>query len=201
MSKITKSGHDFVGYEYKELTVARDKFSFYLDAYQNFGWEMNESLPEHGHGSNMILTLRRDRRIVNKAELTRLQKNFEACAGDIKALESAKTSSATILALTTALAGTAFMAGSVFAVSAQSPNIPLCVLLAIPAFLCWGGAWFLYRWRSRKKIQQLSPLIEEKYEEIYSLCERGHLLLPPGLGLLQLYFMMVTCINKKVTLK
>ena len=178
MSQITKSGRDFVGYEYKELTVARDALSFYLDAYQNFGWEAGAPLPEQGKGSRATVTLRRDRRISNKAELTRLQQNFEACAGDIRALEAHKTASASILALSTGLVGTAFMAGSVFAVTAQPPSIPLCVLLAVPALLLWGGAWVLYRWQTRRKTQQLTPLIEDKYEEIYGLCERGHQLLP-----------------------
>ena len=178
MSEITKSGRDFVGYEYKELTVARDALSFYLDAYRNFGWELGAARPEQRKGSHATVTLRRDRRILNKAELTRLQQNFEACAGDIRALEAAKTTSASVLALTSGLVGTALMAGSVFAVTAQPPHIALCVLLAVPAFLFWGGAWVLYRWQTRRKTQQLSPLIEEKHEEIYSLCERGHQLLP-----------------------
>lgn len=178
MSEMIKSGRDFVGYEYKELTVTREKRSFYLDAYQDFGWEADEKISVRESGGHIVLTLRRDRRIVNKAELTRLQHNFEACAEDIQALEAAKTSSATVLALAAGLLGTVFMAGSVFAVSAQPPQIPLCILLAIPAFLGWGGAWFLYRWQNRRKTKQLTPLIEEKYEEIYSLCERGHQFLP-----------------------
>ena len=178
MSEVTKSSRDFVGYEYKELTVARDALSFYLDAYKNFGWEVGETQRSQDKGSHATVTLRRDRRIVNKAELTRLQQNFEACAGDIRALEAAKTTSASVLALTSGLVGTAFMAGSVFAVTAQPPSIPLCVLLAVPALLLWGGAWVLYRWQTRRKTQQLTPLIEDKYEEIYGLCERGHQLLP-----------------------
>lgn len=178
MSEITKSGRNFVGFEYMELNVTREKLSFYLDAYENFGWEADEKAAVRERSGLTALTLRRDRRITNKAELTRLQHNFEACVEDVKALERAKTSSATILALVVGLIGTIFMAGSVFAVTADPPHILRCVLLAVPAFAGWIAPWFLFRWRTRQKTQQLTPLIEEKYEEIYSLCERGHQLLP-----------------------
>ena len=45
----------------------------------------------------MTLRLKRDRKIVNKTELTRLQRNFEACVREIQSLENSKTSKATIM--------------------------------------------------------------------------------------------------------
>lgn len=87
MSEFTKSPHDFVGYEYRELTAPADKFSLYLDAYENFGWEPDKNAPQRRQSGMITVTLRRDRHIVNKAELTRLQRNFDACAKEIEALE------------------------------------------------------------------------------------------------------------------
>lgn len=124
MSEITKSARDFVGYEYKELTAPRDQFSLYLDSYENFGWAPDGNTPPHSRNGMITVTLKRDRRIVNKAELTRLQRNFDACAGEIQALERSKTSGPLMLALTIGLIGTAFMALSVFAVTAQPPPHP-----------------------------------------------------------------------------
>ena len=178
MSEITRSAHDFVGYEYKELTVPRDHASLYLDGYENFGWVPDENAPPRSQNGGVTVTLKRDRRIVNKAELTRLQRNFDACLEEVRALERAKTSGPMALALTVGLAGTAFMAASVFAVTAQPPRILACILLAVPAFAGWIAPVFLYRSRARKKSEQLNPLIEEKLEEAYRLCERGHQLRP-----------------------
>lgn len=178
MSEIIKNTHDFIGYEYKELSVPRDRFSFYLDGYLNFGWSLDENGPQREKTGMVSVTLKRDRRIINKAELTRLQRNFDACAEEIHALERAKTSGPAMLALTVGLIGTAFMAVSTFAITAQQPNILVCILFAIPGFLGWIAPYFIYRNRVHRKTVQLNPLIDEKLEEAYRLCERGHELLP-----------------------
>lgn len=176
--EITKSAHNFVGYEYKELSVAKEKLPIYLDAYQNFGWVVDENIRQKEACGHISLTLKRDRRILNKMELTRLQRNFEACMEQIDALERSRQSGPMISALTAGLIGTAFMAGSVFAITAQPPRVLLCILLAIPGFLGWILPYFLYRSQSYRKAANVTPLIEEKYEEIYELCKRGHQLLP-----------------------
>ena len=178
MSAIIKNARDFVGYEYKELSAPSDRFSFYLDGYLNFGWTLDENSPQREKTGVVSVTLKRDRRIVNKAELTRLQRNFDACAEEIQALERAKTASPTIMAMTVAMIGTAFMALSTFAAVAQPPHVLACILFAIPGFWGWIVPYFLYRSQVRRKTARLDPLIDEKLEEAYRLCERGHQLLP-----------------------
>lgn len=174
---------EFIGYEYKELIAESSRISFLADGYECFGWELDETLEESGRSrtipnqKKMIIQLKRNRKIVNKMELTRLQRNFEACVSEIAALENAKTSLAAMYALTVGMIGTAFMAGSVFAVTAQPPHIVLCVLLAIPAFLGWITPYFLYKKVVGKQMEKLTPLIERKYDEIYEICEKGNKLL------------------------
>ena len=73
--------------------------------------------------------------------------------------------------------GTAFMAGATFAVTAQPPQILLCIILAIPGFLGWILPYFLYKTGVRKQTEKITPLIEEKYDEIYEICEKGNKLL------------------------
>lgn len=115
--------------------------------------------------------------MINKMELTRLQRNFEACVKEIDALENAKTSVATMYAIILGIVGTAFMAGSTFAVTAQPPHVILCIILAIPGFLGWIFPYFLYKKIVGKQTERLTPLIEEKYDEIYAICEKGNKLL------------------------
>ena len=109
-------------------------------------------------------------------ELTRLQRHFEACANEIKALEKAKTSGASAVALSVAVIGTAFMAGATFAAVHEPPIIWLCILLAIPGFLGWILPYFLYHWTLRRRIQKIQPMIEAKQDEIDGICEKGHAL-------------------------
>lgn len=110
MSGINENPNNFVGYEYKQIIVSREKASFYLDCHRNFGWISDENavfFDAHNHTVNHLshnknivnktgIRLKRDRKIINKMELTRLQWNFEACANEINLLEKSKTSVATI---------------------------------------------------------------------------------------------------------
>lgn len=167
----------FVGYEYKKITVSDENASWYLDCYEAFGWEPDENVPGTPGSHTVTIALKRDRKIVNKAELTRLQRNFEACAAEIDHLEHSRQSAATMWALIVGVIGTAFMAGSVFAVTHEPPIIWLCILLAIPAFIGWILPYFLYRSLADKRTRQIQPMMEAKQEEIYELCEKGHSLL------------------------
>ena len=79
---------EFIAYEYKELNVKEDMASFYLDCYESFGWQRDEKFPPQKSGEKMIIKLKRNRKLVNKVELTRLQRNFEAYMEDIFSLEA-----------------------------------------------------------------------------------------------------------------
>lgn len=167
----------FVGYEYKEITVPNVQASLYVDCYESFGWAPDERLcPASGHHMTVI-RMKRDRKIINKIELTRLQRHFEACAREIDQLERSKTTAATVWALVIGMIGTAFMAGSVFAVTHQPPVYWLCVLLAVPAFAGWLLPYFVYCRLVKMQTEKLQPLIEAKQDEIYEICEKGHSLL------------------------
>lgn len=183
MSKIVKEGHTFVGYEYKEILTNSDKVSFLMDVYENFGWEVDKNIvhditkPFPNTHTNLVLRLKRNRKIMNKMELTRLQRNFEFCMKDIEQMEKSKTSKATMYSLLVGIVGTAFMAGSVFAVTAEPPRIILCIFLALPGFAGWFLPSFLYKKLVREREEKVDPLIEEKKDEIYEICEKGSKLL------------------------
>lgn len=168
---------EFTSYEYKELNVKEDLASFYLDCYENFGWQQDEKFSPQENGGRTILKLKRNRKIVNKVELTRLQRHFEANMEEIFTLENSKTTLAITVSLSIGILGTACMAGSVFAITAEPPIVWLCILLAIPAFAGWIMPYFIYKKVKEEKTKQVTPYIEAKYDEIYEICEKGHSLL------------------------
>lgn len=174
---MEEKAKSFIGYEYKEISVSEKLVSMYLDCYENFGWIPEEQLSDIRKPNHVIIRMKRDRKIINKMELTRLQRNFEACANDLNKLQKAKTSKAIAWALAVGLAGTAFMAGATFAAVNDPPLILLCILLAIPGFAGWILPYFIYRKVAEKQTEKLQPLIEEKLDEIYQVCEKGHSLL------------------------
>ena len=89
----------YVGYEYREISVPRKYASLCLDSYPCFGWEEDPNQGRPGRrrgpaipvapGSKEMETLcfRRARSISGKAELTRLQRNFDSCIAELGALE------------------------------------------------------------------------------------------------------------------
>lgn len=183
MNAEEKSG--YMGYEYREVMVPEEFVSLYMDSYLCFGWEPDEhrsmapqkvGILEKRNGKNRDrrrLYFRRIRCISNKAELTRLQRNFDSCIAEIGKLKQSRTQTALIAAITTGIIGTAFMAGSVFAITGDSPVVWLMILLAVPGFTGWIAPYFLYQMLARKKAAEVEPLIEQKYDEIYAVCEKG----------------------------
>lgn len=177
MNEIKKEGTGFIGYEYKEITASGERASFYLDCYQCFGWSLDERTQESGSAAKGKLILKRERKIVNKVELTRLQRHFEACMDEIRALEQSKTTTATICALVLGLIGTAFVAGSTFAVVHVPPLYVLSAILAVPGFTGWVLPCFLYKKLVAGRTKIVAELMERQYDEIYEICEQGNKLL------------------------
>lgn len=173
MSEMERSAPDFIGYEYKELFVNSGHASMYIDCYQNFGWVVDENILYTKETRQSKIKLKRDRKIINKAELTRLQRHFEACGKEIAIFEKSKYSAAAIYAITTGVIGTAFMAASTFAITNTPPLVLLCIILAVPGFLGWILPYFIYHRILRRKTELVNPLIEQKYDEIYEICEKG----------------------------
>ena len=177
---------EYIGYEYRDITVPREHTSLCLDSYPCFGWEPDPNRETDTDSSpkgkprmqeTVVLHFRRPRTISSKAELTRLQRNFDSCVAELKALERDKTMPATIAALAVGILGTAFMAGATFAAVAEPPVLWLTILLAIPGFFGWIVPYFLYQILVRKRTAEVEPLIEQKYDEIDEICEKGRRLL------------------------
>lgn len=171
MSEIKKDSAGFIGYEYKEVETKGNRASMYLDCYPSFGWTVDERT------KNGTVTLKRERKIINKMELTRLQRHFEACMAELDQLEHSKTTAATIAAIVVGLTGCVFMAGSVFLVTHEPPLWVPSFIVAVPGFLGWILPYFVFKKLAAKRTRVVTELMEQKYDEIYEICEQGNRLL------------------------
>ena len=165
----------FVGFEYMEVPAKRSMESMYVDSYRSFGWVFEGPLAREESGDTVKLRFKRERRLRGQAELTRLQRQFESCAREIEALERSRTTAASIAAFTIGLAGTALLGGAVFAY--LNGLLPMMVSLAVPGFLGWIAPYFCYRKMRLRRDAQVAPIIEEKNDEIYMVCQQGFRLL------------------------
>lgn len=168
---------EFESFDYTKVTVDENQMSQYMDGYEHFGWKVDSNVPVEKGMGKVTIHLKRSRAILNKMELTRLQRHFEACMSEIAALENSKESFAVAASIACGILGCAFMAGSVFAVTAVKPIIWLMILLAIPGFFLWGIAYPLYKYVKKWRAEKVEPLIEAKLDEAEKVCEKGHALL------------------------
>lgn len=175
MRETTSNENSFVGFEYKEVTVKNSMQSVYSDSYKSFGWILEGNSNPVGKTDSITIKFKRNRKIRNKAELTRLQRQFDAYVVEILRLEGSKKTKAAAVAYVVGVIGTAFVTGSVFAVTAG--NVGTCIVLAIPGFIGWIIPYLLFRSISGKKTEQVNPLISQKYEDLYSVCEKANELL------------------------
>ncbi len=182
-NQTEKNETGYIGYEYREISVPREWSSLCMDSYPCFGWEPD---PNQGEGDEARcggdagaskkrarLYFRRRRNLCNKAELTRLQRHFDSCVAELEELKKSEKTVPAMWALAAGILGTAFMAGATFAAVANPPIIWLTVLLAIPGFLGWILPYFFYQMMVRKKMEEIRPLMEQKYDEIDKICEKG----------------------------
>ncbi|MCM1145071.1 MAG: hypothetical protein NC318_11710 [Blautia sp.] len=168
---------DFNTYDYLKVTVLEDKTSVYMDGYENFGWKLDENMPPVRNMGKVTLHFKRSRQIVNKVELTRLQRHFESCMSEITALEESVQSTAAIVSISCGLSGCVFMACSVFAVTALPPRVVLCAVLAVPGFFLWFMSWHGYRIAKARRKKKVVPLVETKYDEVDEVLEKAQKLL------------------------
>lgn len=173
----TQQNSEYIGYEYKEMAVDKSMEPIYIDSYRSFGWQLDETKGVTPGIASSILRFKRDRRILNKAELTRLQRQFDSCAKEIVAMERSKHSTATMISLVIGLIGCAFLALSVFAITATPPNVILCIVFGLPGLICWVLPYFAYKRVIVRKASHVDPMIDMKYEEIYQVCEKANGLL------------------------
>lgn len=161
----------FAGYEYREIAVKGGMASVYADGYQNLGWKLEGSRFSIKKPDSIIMKFKRDRKIRNKPELNRLQQRFDALASEIVLLEASKRTEASIVAYIVGIIGTAFMACSVFAITSEL--LITCIILAVPAFIGWLLPYFLYRYLEKRRTSEVNPLIDSKYDELYTVCEKA----------------------------
>jgi hypothetical protein len=175
MEEITMNEKGYIGYEYKDITVKRSLEAIYVDNYPQFGWEMESRTYSMQGPYYVTMKFKRDRRIKNKVELTRLQRMFESYVKELDRLEKSKVVTASTVACVIGVIGTGFMVGSVF--SYQASMIPLSIVLAVPGGAGWIIPYFCFLRIRARKSSEVSPLIEQQYDAIYDVCEKAHALL------------------------
>lgn len=178
---------DFVAYEYLSVNVPSEKEPLYIDCYENFGWRavntqtsglvdkedyyINNS---NVNGQKLVnIKFKRDRKIPNKAKIMSLQSKCEKALKNLTSLEKEPHRKGAIYASINAIVGTIFMAISVFAVSASTPNYILTAITGVIGLVIWCLSYVIYKKIKTKQEETNTSLIEEQYNIIYDSCEQA----------------------------
>lgn len=171
---MTENATDFVAYEYLTIKADRELEPLYRDAYRNFGWVVDgySGLPQV---NTVTLKFKRDRRIPNRAEVVKEQVACEHALATISSLERSKTSTPVAVALAVGIVGSAFLAGSVFAITA---NLWLLgIPLGIVGLAGWAAGYLAHRRTKASRQAKVAPLIDREYDVVYSTGEQANRLL------------------------
>jgi len=160
--------NEFIMNEYIDVNVNQKLVQLCSDCYKELGWTI---INTSSSMDSVKMKMQRDRKIKNRAALCDLQRKCESAFTAIEKLERTKTLKAMAMSLGIGIVGTAFMAGSVFAYLAAM--IPLCVLLAIPAFVGWALPYFIYKKIFIETSAKVSVMIDHNYDVIYDSCEKA----------------------------
>lgn len=171
---------DFVAYEYLTVQADRDLEALYKDTYRSFGWMIERtSGGVLGGGtpnpSQVTIKLKRDRRICNRQLINELQRKAENALDAIRDLEASRTSIALATAIGFGIAGSAFLAGSVFAI--QADLWLLSIPLGAVGLLGWLAGWLVHGKVKARKTVQTAPLIDQQYEIVYDAADQAARLL------------------------
>lgn len=167
----------FVAYEYKEITIEKRYAERYIDGFASYGWQSYDVQELQQSPGIVVLHMKRDRTLVNRTELTRLQQQFEVCMADVAKLEGAGKDAGTMAALIAGVMGGLLIAGGIFAALSATPQILLTILLILPGTVFCCMALRAYSYAFQKQTERVKPFLHAKQEEISAICEKGHRLL------------------------
>ena len=162
----------FIMNEYIDVNVKQKLVQLCSDCYKELGWTI---INTSSSMDSITMKMQRDRKIKNRAALCDLQRKCEGAFTAIEKLETTKTLKAMAISLGIGIVGTSFMAGSVFAYLASM--IPLCILLAIPAFIGWALPYYFYKKIFIETSAKVNIMIDHNYDVIYESCEKARYLL------------------------
>ena len=145
----------FIGYEYQERVVEKKYEPVYLDAYPNFGWVIDQHHKSTQNPNNIMLHMKRNRDLVNRIEIKRLENKFQATMNEIIKIEKRNQLIPTIQACLVGLFGTALIVGAFFIHNVSS-------------------LYLIYKTQFEKRTHHNQDSVESKYDAIYDLTKRAH---------------------------
>ena len=174
MSKQINDEFDVKNYNWKEVSVKKDKETLYIDSYQNFGWVFVNSTVPYPNALTVALKFKRDSSIRNKAEFDKLEKQFENGLRQIQKTERKNRNIIMIPALVSGIGGFILLALAIY--NLISSNVLTGIILIFAVCVCFAISTFLGFRYSKIIKEKNAPKISEQYSKINAVCEEANTL-------------------------
>lgn len=165
---------DIFSYDYTTVEAKGNSAPEIADCYEALGWDLASHRESFGGGAT--LNFKRNRKIKNKDQLSRLQIKLDDAIRSIGELEERKTRSANIVAIIVGIIGTLVFGGGMCMCMLMPETWALVVgivLGAVGAGICALG-YLAYKKLRAKNTTAMNVLIDKKRDEISAICEDAH---------------------------
>lgn len=169
---------DFVSYEYRTVSVKAKDQTRAMDMYESFGWEITATTPTAI--DNVTLSLKRDRKLKHKQELTKLEHQAENVLETINGLHRAKTLGAKLFAYIFGIFAVLILGGGMCLTMLIENSIPALIggiTLGIVGLVLCGVNYVIYSKLVAKKTKEVLPVIDDNEEKFANILEKGNDLL------------------------
>lgn len=169
---------DFVSYEYATKTVKAKDHTKATDIYEAFGWEVTATTPTAIDG--VTLSLKRDRKLKHKQELTKLERQAEDLFATINLQHRAKTLGASIFSCIFGCIAALIFGGGMCLSMLIENSVPALIggiVLGLVGIVLCGVNYFIFKKLAEKKTKQLLPIIDDNEEKLANLLEKANDLL------------------------
>lgn len=172
---------DFITYEYQTKTVKTKDLPRVLDMYEAFGWEVTGTSQTL---DGATVSLKRDRKIKHKQELTKFERQAEETFSAICKLQAAKTLGASVFAYIFGCIAALILGGGM-CLTMLIENNPAAfaggVILGVVGIVLCSVNYLIFKKLQEKKTAQVLPLIDDKEEKLANLLSNGNDLLSADL--------------------
>lgn len=164
---------NFITYDYFTTRTSAESATMVADYYESLGWE----LTNRTGFLNLTLTFRRDRKIANKSDLVKAQKNLDSALKHIELLEKKKTASPRLASVIFGSISSLILGlgmSSCLVWGNETIYMIAGVIVGVVGIIGCLVTYPLFSKLRRNSTAKVLPFINSKYDEISNICENAN---------------------------
>lgn len=166
-----------ITYDYKTIKVKREYETIVCDAYENLGWELTNTSASENSLFYINLSFKRNRKIENKMELTKLQEKVDNILANIENLQTKKKNAGVVEGISTGVVGALIFGGGMSMSMLNTASVGLLVggiAIGIVGIAVGLLGWLVFKKINKKKNTKIQPILESEFDKLADVCEQAY---------------------------